>query len=134
MQQSAGRSPAHPIYTKTSRASVPKTNTVSSSVSVSADKVDDKFEGIEQQLRKTWIASDSNISALCWAFKRPFVVGTDSVMPKNTILLIGNESRGKTKAIADMCAALKQKRLLRYAEVPPLDLNGIQSVLKMTCF
>lgn len=101
---------------------------------MSADKVDDKFEGIEQQLRKTWIASDSNISALCWAFKRPFVVGTDSVMPKNTILLIGNEIRGKTKAIADMCAALKQKRLLRCAEVPPLDLNGIQPVLKMTCF
>lgn len=98
---------AQPSFSKATRASAPKASTVSSSVSVSADKVDDKFEGIEQQLRKTWIASNNNISALCQAFKRPFVVGTDATMPKNSILLIGNESRGKTKAITDICAVLK---------------------------
>lgn len=118
VQQGTGMPTAQPSFSKTTRASAPKANTVSSSVSVSADKVDDKFDGIEQQLRKTWIASDNNISALCQAFKRPFVVGTDPIMPKNSIMIIGNESRGKIKAITDICAVLNQKRLLRYAEVP----------------
>ncbi len=104
-------------------AGVQQSVAASSSISVSADKVDDKFEGIEQLLRKSWIASDNNIFALCQAFKRPFVVGTDSVMPKNTILLIGNEGRGKTKAITDMCTLLKQKRLLRCAEVTTIGFE-----------
>ncbi len=122
-QQSTGMPTAHPSFSKANPTYATKTNKVSSSIFVSADQVDDKFEGIEQQLRKTWIASENNIFSLCQAFKRPFVVGTDSVIPKNTILLIGNKSRGKTKAITDMCVVLKQKRLLRYAEVPTVDFK-----------
>ena len=101
----------------TSRINAPKTEAVASNVSISADKVDGKFDGIEQQLRQSWIASKNNISALCKAFKRPFVMGFNPVMPKNTILVVGNESRGKVKAIRDICALLKQKHILRYAEV-----------------
>lgn len=105
------------------KLSAPKAETTSSNVTISADKVDGKFDGIEQQLRQSWIASEKNISALCQAFKRPFVMGVNPIMPKNTILVVGNESRGKVKAIGDMCALLKQKRILRYAEVPTIEFE-----------
>lgn len=108
---------------KSSKINTPKLDAVSSNVTISADKVDDKFDGVEVQLRQSWIASEKNISALCQAFKRPFVMGVNLIMPKNTILVIGNESRGKVKAIKEMCVILKQKRILRYAEVPTLEFE-----------
>lgn len=109
--------------TNSNKVSAPKTEAASSNVTISADKVDGKFDGIEQQLRQSWIASEKNISALCQAFKRPFVMGVNPIMPKNTILVVGNESRGKVKAISDMCVLLKQKRILRYAEVPTVEFE-----------
>lgn len=109
--------------TNSNKVSAPKTEAASSNVTISADKVDSKFDGIEQQLRQSWIASEKNISALCQAFKRPFVMGVNPIMPKNTILVVGNESRGKVKAISDMCVLLKQKRILRYAEVPTVEFE-----------
>lgn len=109
--------------TNSNKVSAPKTEAASSNVTISADKVDGKFDGIEQQLRQSWIASEKNISALCQAFKRPFVMGVNPIMPKNTILVVGNESRGKVKAINDMCVLLKQKRILRYAEVPTIEFE-----------
>mgnify|MGYP004668681051 CR=1 FL=1 len=123
MKSNSGSSSAKSSFAPTNRTTAPKVEPASSSVTISADKVDGRFDGIEQQLRKNWIASNSNISALCQAFKRPFVMGANPVMPKNTILLIGNESRGKVKAIGDMCALLKQKRVFRYAEVPTVGFE-----------
>lgn len=123
MQSSSGSANAQNSFAPTNRTTAPKAEPASSSVTISADKVDGKFDGIEQQLRNTWVASNSNISALCQAFKRPFVMGVNPVMPKNTILLIGNESRGKVKAIGDICVLLKQKRVFRYAEVPTVGFD-----------
>ncbi len=105
------------------KSNAPKTGAVASNVTISADKADEKFDGLEQQLRQSWIASENNISALCQAFKRPFVMGVNPMMPKNTILVVGNESRGKVKAINDMCVLLKQKHILRYSEVPTVALE-----------
>lgn len=109
--------------TNSNKASAPKTEPASSNVTISADKVDGKFDGIEQQLRQSWIASEKNISALCQSFKRPFVMGVNPIMPKNIILVVGNESRGKVKAIKDMCVLLKQKHILRYAEMPTVEFE-----------
>lgn len=124
MQSSGGSSSAQGSFAPANRTAVPNAEPVSSSTAMSADKVDGKFDGIERQLRNNWIASNSNISALCQAFKRPFVMGVNPAMPKNTILLIGNESRGKVKAIRDICVLLKQKCVFRYDEVPTLGFDG----------
>lgn len=117
IQSNGGASTQHPSA-PISRASVSKVESTSSSVTINADKIETRFEGIEQQLRQSWIASHSNILALCQAFKRPFVMGVRPMIPKNTILLIGNESRGKVKAIRDICVLLRQRHVLRYLEVP----------------
>ena len=50
-------------------------------------------------------------------------MGVRPMMPKNAILLIGNESHGKVKAIRDICILLKQKRILRYLEVPTVGFE-----------
>lgn len=123
MQSSSGSANTQNSFAPTNRTTAPKAEPASSSVTISADKVDGKFDGIEQQLRNKWVASNSNVLALCQAFKRPFVMGVNSAMPKNTILLIGNESRGKVKAIGDICVLLKQKRVFRYAEVPTVGFD-----------
>lgn len=104
-------------------ASKKASNTYSSEVQSNSEKTDSKFEGIEQQLRQHWVASNNNIVALCQAFKRPFVMGANSVMPKNTILLIGNEGRGKVKAIGEICGLLKQRRVFKYTEVPTIEFK-----------
>lgn len=121
--QSNGGSSRQNSVTSVNRTAAPKVEPTSSPVTVNADKINEKFEGIEQQLRQSWIASHSNILALCQAFKRPFVMGVRPMMPKNVILLTGNESRGKVKAIRDICILLKQKRILRYLEVPTVGFE-----------
>lgn len=121
--QSNGGSSKQNSVTSINRTAAPKVEPTSSPITVNADKINEKFEGIEQQLRQSWIASHSNILALCQAFKRPFVMGVRPMMPKNVILLTGNESRGKVKAIHDICILLKQKRILRYLEVPTVGFE-----------
>ena len=121
--QSNGGSSKQNSVTSVNRTAAPKVEPTSSPITVNADKINEKFEGIEQQLRQSWIASHSNILALCQAFKRPFVMGVRPMMPKNVILLTGNESRGKVKAIRDICILLKQKRILRYLEVPTVGFE-----------
>ncbi len=121
--QNRGNQPMQSSVVSTVRVNGTASGVVATSSAVSADKADNVFEGIEQQLRCRWIASDNNILALCQAFKRPFVTGVNSVMPKNVILLIGNESRGKVKAIGDMCALMKQRHILRYEEVPTIGFE-----------
>ena len=90
---------------------------------VSNDKVDNKFDGLDIALRSRWIASDNNIQALCNAFKRPFVMGYDSVHPRNTMLIVGSESHGKKKSIAEMGLLLKQRRVIRYADISSVDMK-----------
>lgn len=123
LQKSAGASNAQPSFASADSVSAFKQKQLSSSADMNADKAEVRFDGIERQLRERWIASDSNISALCQAFKRPFVTGVNPVMPKNTILLTGSDGRGKVKAVGDMCALLKQRRILRYTEVPAIDFE-----------
>ena len=72
--QSNGGSSKQNSVTSVNRTAAPKVEPTSSPVTVNADKINEKFEGIEQQLRQSWIASHSNILALCQAFKRPFVM------------------------------------------------------------
>ena len=89
----------------------------------SGDKVDGKFDGLDAALRQHWVASENNIQSMCDAFKRPFVMGYDTVHPRNTMLLVGAESHGKMRSIMEMGMLLKQRRVIRYADVSVLDLK-----------
>lgn len=108
--------------TTTARMPEARTEQTVSTNSMNTDKIDSKFDGIEGLLRRQWVGSDKNIRELCQAFKRPFVMGTDPVHPKNTILLIGRESHGKVKAIKEINSILRRKQVLRQNAVLGMNM------------
>ncbi|MCH5271303.1 MAG: AAA family ATPase [Lachnospiraceae bacterium] len=101
---------------------------------ISADKVYNKFEGLETEFRSRWIGMQEDIVSICQAFKRPFVMGYDGFRPKNSILMIGTESRGKVNAAAVMCWILNQRNILRYPSIFRIDLSGYKENPDNTLF
>ena len=86
-------------------------------------KANEAFDGLPDTLKKYWVGSEEDRLSLCQAFQRPYVKGFDNVKPKDAILIIGPESRGKAYAVRCLCALLKQKKVFRYAEVESLDFE-----------
>lgn len=86
------------------------------------NRATDAFDGLPNELRKYWVGSENDRVALCKAFQRPYVKGFDNVKPKNAILILGSESRGKVYAIRCITELLKEKKVLRYAPIALLDM------------
>ena len=60
---------------------------------------------------------------MCKAFQRPYVKGFDNVKPKNAILVLGSESRGKVYAVRCITELLKEKKaivLLNKSDLTPV--------------
>lgn len=85
-------------------------------------KADDAFEGLDDALKEYWVGSKNDCISICKAFKRPYVKGFDNKKPKNTILIIGEESRGKIYSIKCISDLLKKKKIFRYSEVAVMNL------------
>ncbi len=90
-------------------------------------KADDAFEGLADALKKYWVGSEKDRDAICKAYQRPYVRGFDNKKPKNAILLIGSESRGRVYAIQCISKLLIQKKVFRYAEVAMMDFEDYAS-------
>lgn len=58
-------------------------------------KANDAFEGLADALKEYWVGSEKDRNAICKAYQRPFILGFDNQVPKNGIMLIGSESRGR---------------------------------------
>ena len=84
---------------------------------------DNVFTNLAASLKKYWVGSERDLDAICKAFQRPYVKGFDNKIPKNGILLIGENSRGKTYAVKCISELLRQKKTFRYADVSILDFN-----------
>lgn len=81
------------------------------------------FDTLPDEIKKFWVGSQEDRVALCKAFERPYVRGFDNKKPKNAMLIIGKESRGKVYAIRCMSELLKQKKIFRYSEIATLDMS-----------
>ena len=86
-------------------------------------KANEAFDGLSDLMKKYWVGSESERDAICKAFQRPFVRGFDKKKPKNTILLIGSESRGKTYAIKCISILLKQKKVIKHSDIAVLNFD-----------
>lgn len=86
-----------------------------------AERASAVFAQLPNILKNYWVGSDNDRASLCKAFNRPYVKGYDSKKPKNSVLIIGTKSRGKSYAIRCISALLKQKKIFRYAEVSQID-------------
>lgn len=92
------------------------------------------FDELDFELKKCWIGSENDINALSKAFKRPYVVGFDNVKPKNAILIIGSESRGKRFAVNSISQILKKKKVFRYSKVSEIDMTQYAADSENTLF
>lgn len=111
-----------------------KTYTPSKEETKAASRATDAFDGLSNELKKYWIGSDNDRNSLCKAFQRPYVKGFDNVKPKNAILVLGSESRGKVYAVRCITELLKEKKVFRYAPVATLDMSEYTADSSNTLF
>ena len=120
--------PGQTGMTASTQAQNLKNNTyVPAKETVKTTTTTDAFTGLADGLKKYWVGSDAERAALCKAYQRPYVRGFDNKKPKNAILLIGSESRGKRYAVQCISALLRQKKLFRYVEIAGLDFGEVAS-------
>lgn len=100
-----------------------KTYTQSKEDIKATNRAADAFDGLSMELKKYWVGSDGDRNSLCKAFQRPYVKGFDNVKPKNAILVLGSESRGKVYAIRCITELLKEKKVFRYAQIATMDMT-----------
>ena len=86
------------------------------------NKANNAFENLSGELSKYWVGSDKDKVSLCKAFQRPYVRGFDNVKPKNAILILGSESRGKLYAVRCITELLKEKKVFRYNQIASMDM------------
>jgi len=97
-------------------------------------KVTLAFEELPDEIQKYWFGTENDRQVLTKAFRRPYVKGFDNALPKNSILLLGTESRGKLYAIRCISEILKQKKVFRYSEVASLDMCSYSADSENTLF
>lgn len=122
-----------PEVSQTVKAS-PKAYTPAKEDSKLVSKANDAFEGLADVFQKYWVGTEKDRDAICKAYQRPYVRGFDHKKPKNAILLIGSESRGRVYAIRCISELLKQKKVFRYAEVAMMDFEDYASDSSNTLF
>lgn len=94
---------------------------------ISAKQVDTSFGGVATALLKVFVSGQEDVLHLCTAFKRPYVNGFDHVEPRNSILLIGPESRGKIYSLICLAQILKERGVLESSEVSLLNMKMYQN-------
>ena len=99
-----------------------KTHTPSKEETKAVSRAVDAFDGLSNELKKYWVGSDNDRNSLCKAFQRPYVKGFDNTKPKNAILVLGAESRGKVYAVRCITELLKEKKVFRYAPIATIDM------------
>lgn len=82
-----------------------------------SSKTSEIFDNLPNLMKQYWVGSEKDRMALCKAFERPFVRGFDNKKPKNAILIIGEESRGRVYAVKCISALLKQNKIFRYSDI-----------------
>ena len=114
--------------------SASKTYTPEKKVEKVVNRASDVFDTLPEELGKYWIGSQNDKTGLCKSFQRPYVSGFDQIKPKNTILLLGSESRGKKYAVRCISTLLKQHKVFRYEEIAELDMQSYASDTNNTLF
>ena len=133
LQRGAGINTATSTPAQSVKAPV-KTYTPSKEKTKAASRATDAFDGLSNELKKYWVGSDNDRNSLCKAFQRPYVKGFDNVKPKNAILVLGSESRGKVYAVRCITELLKEKKVFRYAPVATLDMSEYTADSSNTLF
>lgn len=87
-----------------------------------SDEVANAFEISEDSVNQKLIGQEALISSVALAFKRPYVTGGDTDMPRSRTLLIGKNGTGKHAALENFTAELQKNGVLRNGGVTYIDL------------
>lgn len=94
----------------------------------------DVFDDIARELKPWWIGTENDRRSLCRAFGRPFLCGHDIIHPKNTILIIGSESRGRVYAVQCIISKLHMKKIINKSSICKLDMDTYMSDTDQSLF
>lgn len=86
-----------------------------------------EFQEIESEMNSVIIGQNDGVHALCAAFRRPYVMGSEKGQPKNVILVTGPKGSGRHVSIKTMAQRMKAHGLLESDEVDTLDLSQYSS-------
>ena len=92
------------------------------------------FNDLSDELKKYWVGSQKDRDMICRAFQRPFIKGFNNIIPKNAILLLGSESRGKVYAIRCISEILKQQKIFKYNQIIKINMSDYVSDSSNTLF
>ena len=90
-------------------------------------KSNDVFDALPDAISEYWAGSEKDRKSICKAFQRPFIHGFDNTRPKNAILLIGSESRGKVYLVRCVSMLLKQKKIFCFDDISVLNMSDYAS-------
>lgn len=85
------------------------------------------FDKINNDLKAMVIGQDKACDDLTIAFRRPYVVGANPMMTRNSILLVGNNGSGRHLLVDGMAELLKKYGLTTSNEVITIDMSRYQS-------
>lgn len=85
------------------------------------------FDKIKKELKEKIIAQDDAIDALVNGFNRPYIMGSDKRLIRNTIYLYGPKGSGRHYLVHNMALELKTNGLIVSDEVYTLDMKRYSS-------
>ena len=85
------------------------------------------FDLINKELKEKVIGQDNAIDNLTIAFRRPYIVGSDSRFVRNSIILYGNKGTGRHLMVNEMANLLCKHGLSVSSEVCTIDMKRYQS-------
>lgn len=92
------------------------------------------FDKINQELKGMVIGQDAASDLMTIAFRRPYVVGSNPMKVRNSILLIGGNGSGRHLLVASMANLLKKYGLTTSSEINTIDMARYQSQAQETLF
>ena len=85
------------------------------------------FDKIRSELKQIVIGQDEGIDKLVNGFNRPYIMGSDKRLIKNTVYLSGPKGSGRHYLVSNMAAQLKKYGLVTSDEVYKLDMKRYSS-------
>lgn len=92
------------------------------------------FAKIEKEVKAEVVGQDEAVKALCIAFRRPYVAGSDPNLIRTSFILTGKNGTGRHQLITSIVKAMKKHGLLITEDVVRLDMSRYQSAAQEMLF
>lgn len=109
------------------QAEIEKDYGVAPEVKSEPPDVDRAFAAVQQRVQQEMVGQNEAVKALCSAYRRPYVMGSQGGGVRNVILVNGPKGSGRHYGLRAVCKAMHEEGLLPAAEVACIDLSRYTS-------